>query len=434
MAKINVQDMIDNSVWNKFYTSVFFTIFLAVVFDGFDQAVYGTTLPLLMKELNLGPTASGLLASAGLWGAVAGALIFSVLSDKLGRRLLILTCVVFYTIFTGLCATVNSVYTFAIWRFLAGMGIAALTPIGTAILSEYSPKKWRRFISINGTLAMPVGLFAAPLIGIVVIPAFGWRAMYLIAFLGLLIIPLILKLPETMVLLTRKGQKSKIADILTKISPQYTPSADHEYEVNTIENVKLSLTCLFENGLAWNTILIWIMFFVNMFVGFAFQIWLPKLIIMMGYTLENALILTTLTFVGMFVGTAIASTVANKIGYKKTFIGCYVMTGIFMYTFTIKLNFTLFAILLFLYGVVNVMQCIIYAYTASNYPLSIRTTAMGAGATVTRLGSALSPILLGILIGGGMQPTSIFKMLVIPIAIGALAVCLTKKPKFDFQQ
>jgi AAHS family benzoate transporter-like MFS transporter len=429
MAKVNVQNIIDNGKMNKFYINVFVTIMLVVVFDGFDQAVYGVTLPSLMKEMNLGATASGLLASAGLWGAVAGALIFSILSDKFGRRALMVTCVVLYSLFTGLCATITSVYVFAAWRFFAGMGIAAVTPIGTAVLSEYSPKIWRRFITINGTLAMPVGLFAAPLLGIVVIPAFGWRSMYLIGLLGLLLIPLVLKLPETMVLLIKKAEKSKIASILTKVDPQFSPNPDDEYEVHTSENVKLSIKSLFAGGLALNTILIWVMFFVNMFVGYAFQIWLPKLITMMGYSLSNALILTTITYVGMFVGTAIASAVANKIGYKKTFIGCYVLTAIFMYSFTIKSNFTVFAILLFLYGTVNVMQCIIYAYTASNYPLSVRTTAMGAGATVTRLGSAISPILLGILIGGGMQPTGIFKMLVVPLAIGAIAVSLTRKAK-----
>lgn len=432
MRKINIHNVIDNSKMNKFFSFVWVMAFVALIFDGFDQAVYGVALPLLMKELHLSATVSGFLGSASLLGAVAGALIFGVLTDKLGRKTILITAVVLYSVFTGLCATISdNLYLFAAWRFMAGMGIGTVTPTITSMLSEYTPKRSRRSLLAMNGVAISVGMLVTPLLALVILPVVGWRTLFGLAFVGLLLIPLLLKMPETMLLTLKKGNKSEIASILTKADPSFIPQDDDVYEVNEEQKVKLSVGALFKDGLARNTILIWVMFFVNMFIISTFLVWLPKLVTMMGYSIKTALILSSTVYAGTILGTIVAGKFADKIGYKKTLMGAYALNGLFLLLMSLKSSPIVFGICLFFYGFTCIMQNMMYPFASANYPLSIRTTGMGVGASVTRFGGFLAPVIVGIFIAQGMTPVGVFRFLLIPIVVGIVASSLTRKPKFD---
>src|SRR5208282_2355664 len=128
------------------------------------------TLPTMMKELHMGAAVSGVLGSASLWGAIAGAILFGILTDKLGRRAVLLIAVSFFSVFTALCASIHTnIGLFAAFRFLAGMGIATMTPTTIAMVSEYTPRIKRRFLlTING-VGIGTGSLCGPLVGILVI-------------------------------------------------------------------------------------------------------------------------------------------------------------------------------------------------------------------------------------------------------------------------
>ena len=304
MAKVNVHRIIDNSKMNPYFSGIWIITFLALVVDGFDQAVYGAALPVLMKELSLSPTVSGLLGSASLWGSVLGALLLGYLTDKFGRKKTLIGCIVLFSLFTALCATVsNNIYIFALWRFFGGMGIAAITPVSNSLLSEYTPIKTRRFLLITNTIGITLGQMLTTLLAVWLIPILGWRGFFGVSILGLLLVPLVLKyIPETMVLLLKKKDKSEVVSILTKADPSFVPRPDDEYEMDEVQKVKVSIVELFKNGLARNTILIWVMFFVNMCLISTFLVWFPKIVTLMGYELKSALLLSTIYFLGQCLG------------------------------------------------------------------------------------------------------------------------------------
>jgi len=434
MRTVNVHAVIDNAPMNSFFWFVWLVTFLSMFLDGYDQQIFGTTLPTMMKDLHLGPTVMGILGSAALWGAIAGAILFGILTDKMGRRTVLVIAVFFFSVFTAACAWIHtSIGLFAAFRFLAGMGIATMTPTTVAMVSEYTPQAKRRFLLTTDGIGLSIGSFIGPLVGILVIPTLGWRAMFLIAFLGLIIIPFIFRLPETMVLNVKRGKKKTIAAILTKAEPKFVPQEDDEYVVRAAETVKLSPGALFRDGLAWNTIIIWIMFFVNMFVGAAFMVWIPKIINMMGYSLKNSLLLTSLFYSGVCLLTIPAGRMAARMGYKKTLAILYAVTCIFLVILSLRTNVVIFAICLFGFGFAGAIQNLTYPFASANYPLSVRATGAGMGASMTRFGGAVSPIIVGMLVGAGTTPVGIYRFLVIPMAIGFVAATLARRPKFDVQ-
>src|SRR5208283_5566363 len=98
MRKVNVHEIIDNAPMNNFFWFVWLVTFFSMFLDGYDQQIFGTTLPTMMKDLHLGPTVMGVLGSASLWGAIAGAILFGILTDKLGRRTVLVIAVAFFSI------------------------------------------------------------------------------------------------------------------------------------------------------------------------------------------------------------------------------------------------------------------------------------------------------------------------------------------------
>lgn len=191
MRKVNVSSVIDNSKFNGFFLSVLAIVVFAQLFDGYDTAIYGVSLPLMMKELKLNPTQAGLLASASQLGLFLGSIVMGMFADKAGRKAALIVGIAFYSIFTGWCGLSYGVMSFAIVRFLAGIGLAAMTPVSAAMLSEYSPKRWRSFMVGSNSIGMNFGQFLVTLTGIVLIGALGWRALYLIAFVPVLLILLV---------------------------------------------------------------------------------------------------------------------------------------------------------------------------------------------------------------------------------------------------
>jgi AAHS family benzoate transporter-like MFS transporter len=127
--QVDITKLIDNSRFNGFTLSVAVICFLAIVFDGLDVSLFGTLLPALMKDMNMGPAEAGLLASIGHVGAVGGAITFGVAADSIGRKKMMLIGITLFTVFTAACGLAQGFADFAIYRFIAGFGLAGIIPI-----------------------------------------------------------------------------------------------------------------------------------------------------------------------------------------------------------------------------------------------------------------------------------------------------------------
>ncbi len=94
---INVNDVIDHAKFKPFHFNVVAWCLLIILFDGYDLAINGVVLPLLMDEWGLSAVQAGMLASTALAGMMFGAMIFGSLADKIGRKKVIMICIVLFS-------------------------------------------------------------------------------------------------------------------------------------------------------------------------------------------------------------------------------------------------------------------------------------------------------------------------------------------------
>lgn len=174
---------------------------LIVVFDGYDLIVFGTTIPAVMEEPGWDLTASGagFIGSLAFLGMLVGAISAGTLADRLGRRRTILACTLWFSVFTALCAVAPNPDIFGGLRFVAGLGLGGLVPSANALTTEFVRARHRSAIATIMMSGVPIGGSAAALLGLWLLPEFGWRAMYAVAVLAVIVLlPLCLvMLPES---------------------------------------------------------------------------------------------------------------------------------------------------------------------------------------------------------------------------------------------
>ena len=161
---------------------------LLVVFDGYDLIVYGTVQSSLISETGWGlsKATAGTIGSMAFVGMMIGAIFAGRMADSWGRRRTILGCAIVFSIFTILCAFAPNAAVFGGLRLLAGIGLGGLVPSANALVAELVPAKWRSTIATLMMSGVPIGGSIAALVGIQLIPAFGWESMFLVAVLALL--------------------------------------------------------------------------------------------------------------------------------------------------------------------------------------------------------------------------------------------------------
>ena len=80
---VSVNAVIDQAKFKPFHLTIVLWCLFIVIFDGYDLAINGVTLPLLMQEWNMTAVQAGMLASTALAGMMFGAMLFGMLADKL---------------------------------------------------------------------------------------------------------------------------------------------------------------------------------------------------------------------------------------------------------------------------------------------------------------------------------------------------------------
>ncbi len=138
MNTVNVNEVIDKAKFTLFHFNVVFWCLLIILFDGYDLAINGVALPLLMQQWSLSAVQAGMLASTALAGMMFGAMMFGTLADKIGRKKVIMICVVLFSGFTFAGGFASNPTEFGILRFLAGLGIGGVMPNLVALTFEYA--------------------------------------------------------------------------------------------------------------------------------------------------------------------------------------------------------------------------------------------------------------------------------------------------------
>lgn len=423
---VNVNAVVDEAKFKPFHLKIVLWCVFVVIFDGYDLAINGVALPLLMQEWNMTAVQAGMLASTALAGMMFGAMLFGMLADKIGRKNVILICVTLFSGFTFWGGFASGPTEFGILRFIAGLGIGGVLPNLVALTSEYAPQKMRSTLVTTMFSGYAVGGIMAALLGAWFTPSFGWEIMFYIAGIPLLMLPILyLYLPESLTFLVKKQQNEKASKIVQQISPEQNVTASTQFVLNEVHAPDASIAALFKQGRSMSTLLFWCCFFMCLLMVYALGSWLPKLMMAAGYSLGNSLMFLMAMNIGAVVGTIGGGILADRFHLKPVIIGMFLLGAVSLVGLGFNSPQAVIYLLVAAAGASAIGSSILlYSFVAQYYPWAIRSTGIGCASAVGRVGAIVGPIIIGFLLGMELPHKMNFLAVAIPAIIGAISVAM----------
>jgi MFS transporter, AAHS family, benzoate transport protein len=422
-----IDDALANTPLNAFHITIMCWCSMLMLFDGYDLVIYGSILPQLMIDWKLSPVAAGIIGSSALFGMMVGALTFGGSSDRLGRRRVILICLMLFgaaVLANGFCE--NAVQ-FTICRFLTGIGLGAMVPNVVALMSEMSPRNHRNVMVTIVLSFYSVGGVIAALIGKALTPALGWQANFLIAGLQLLAFPILLRaLPESVSFLLARERYAEAGPILKRLAPSSQGSPESLASLTQAGSNRpapIRSMELFTHGRAVDTLLLWTAMAMCMLMVYGLSTWLPKMMAANGYSIVSGLTFLITLNVGALLGGLLSGWLADRYGGKATLILFFAAAAVSIALLGYRQNAVMLNLLLMCAGATTIgTLCIESAFAAEQYPSNIRSTGVGWATAAGRLGAIAGPPIGGYLLS---QNFSIrFSFLVFALA-GVVAVMAT---------
>src|ERR1700726_2612315 len=190
----------------------------ATFFDAFNALSLAFALPTLIRLWHISPQQSGLLISTSYIGQLAGALVFSALAEKVGRIRGTTAAIAIMSIMSFGCALAGNFSTLLACRLVQGIGIGGEMPVAATYINELSRAHGRGRFFLLYEMIFPLGLMATGQIGAWLVPAYGWRSIFLLGGIpGLLITFLVARLPESPRGLISKGRIREAEAIVEQI-------------------------------------------------------------------------------------------------------------------------------------------------------------------------------------------------------------------------
>jgi len=160
---------------------------LGWMLDSMDFMIYSMVLAYLMRDLGMTKPVAGLLSSIGQLAAAAGGLVFGVIADRFGRTRAMIGSITIYSLFTALCGFSQTITQLAALRVVVGFGLGGEFASGAALVSESWPAQHRgkALGVVHSSWAIGYGLAAAAT-GLL-LPRWGWRAVFFVGALPALV-------------------------------------------------------------------------------------------------------------------------------------------------------------------------------------------------------------------------------------------------------
>jgi AAHS family 4-hydroxybenzoate transporter-like MFS transporter len=436
-AVVDVNETIDRHPITAYQVGVLAMCMLVALLDGYDTQAIGYTAPAIAEALHLPREVFGPVFSAGLLGAALGALSFGPLADRFGRKRFMIAATIIFAVFSLLIVRVSSLPELLSYRFCAGLGLGGATPAFLALGGEFAPVSKRGvFVSI-AFAAFPFGGLIGALTSSYVIPNFGWQFIFYIGGAAPLLIAVVLAvwLPESLrFLMARNIRLDEVRSTLARIAPgeigpdvQLVASPEREREGVPVKH-------LFTEGRAAKTVLLWVAFFTCFMVLVTVTAWTPTVLRSVDFSISAGALIIGLNNAGSVCASVLSGFLVDRFGPYKTLVPGFILGGICLAAFgQATSSVAVLAVVSTLAGFfVGGTGTGLIALTAGLYPTTVRSTGIGWGMGMGRLGQVFGPLGTGLLVGGGVG--GVFYAAAVPCFIGALFVLLLKyahQPAFE---
>lgn len=406
---------------------------VGLVFDGYDLVVYGTLVPLFLRDpAQIGPVdaaTAGALGSYALIGVLVGALLAGSVADLVGRRRVMLTSYVWFSVGMAATAFTTTVGAFGVLRFLTGVGVGALVATTGALVAEFAPPGRKNLCTAIAYCGVPLGSLLAALLAILLLPLIGWRGMFLIGALPLVVVlPLALaKMPESPLWLASRGRIDEARAVAERTgvelpdltSPVTSPVASSASA--PVAAGRAGFAGLFRAPHLVPTLLFGFVSAAGLLLVYALNTWLPELMGRAGYSANGSLSFLLVLNGGAVLGALAASRISDRFGPRRVVAISFGLGALSIGLLTLELPIGLLLAFVAVVGLgTSGTQILIFGFASTHYPTPVRSAGVAWVAGFGRLGGIGGPLVGGMLVASGAELDSIFYLLAGLALLGGL--------------
>ncbi|MGE5722540.1 MAG: MFS transporter [Sphingomonadales bacterium] len=391
--------------------------------DGFDVVSISFSAPGIAHDWGVAQSTLGIVLSMGLLGMALGSVLVAPVADVIGRRPMIVACLVAMGAGMLLSATANDVYMLSLWRVVTGLGIGAMLASLNAVAAEFSNDKRRDFSVAVMSIGYPIGVVVGGTIAAWLLTVHDWRAVFVFGgIITAVFIPLVLLfLPESISFLMQKHPPNAL-DRINAILQRMGHSTIDALPPAPAPADRGSPTDIFRGKLLPVTLVLAAVYFLHILTFYYMQTWLPKIIVDIGFTQAQGTGVLVWANLGGVFGGAVLGWLAYHYGLKPLTILVTLGTAVVVALFgQVTADLTTLKIVVFAAGFFwNAAIIGFYALAARGFPTHARASGTGFMIGVGRGGSVLAPILAGFLFQAGFGR----ELVSLLMALGSLASAL----------
>ncbi len=374
--------------------------------DGFDVLSISFASPGIAREWGIERAALGVVLSMELIGMALGSILLGGIADRIGRRRMLLGCLVLMTLGMLMVADVHGLKALCLWRVVTGLGIGGMLAANNAVATEFANVRRRDLCVAIMAIGYPLGAVFGGRIVAELLKTSNWRVVFELGgvFTGAFLPIVYLWVPESVSWLCQArpaGALERLNLSLRRLG--YAPVEALPVPLPRIAS--RALVDLFRDGLALTTVLLSITYFLHVTTFYFIVKWVPKIVVDRGFAPSSAAEVLVWTNVGGATGGAVLGLLAQRMSLRLlitlVFIGSTLMVALFGRGSTDLAQLSLVCALAGFCTNAGIVGA--YALVARAFPTTLRASGTGFVIGVGRGGSVLAPIFAGLLFQVGFS-------------------------------
>jgi MFS transporter, putative metabolite:H+ symporter len=394
----------------------------ATFFDAFDALSIAQVLPVLVPLWKLTQPEIGFMISAGYVGQLLGALFFGWMAERYGRIPALVGAIAIFSVMSVACGFAWDYTSLLSFRTIQGFGLGGEVPIAAVYISEIVKAKGRgRFVLIYENI-FAIGVVLAGLVGSIIVPAYGWQALFFLGGLPIIVAIMLSKVvPESPRWLAGKGRFVEAEAAVAKIEratvdaglvlPPVVPTVEPEV-------IPASWRDIFSGIYLVRTLVVWTIWFGTYLIFYSLLIWLPTIYrTVFHLPLDVSLRYGLIANLCVLAGTIACALIVDVIGRRRLFTFALGGTALCLFALwflgandLIEVVALGSATLFF----VSASSLALYVYTPEIYPTRCRVVATALSTAWLRAASMVGPLFVGFTLSYGVS--------FVCLAFGAVAV------------
>jgi len=400
-------------------------------FDGFDQLMVAYALPVLIPLFHMDAGMVAWTIAIGGLGMLIGALAGGWFADRVGRLRVLRWSLVIYAVASLASAFTATLWVFLALRFVQGLGLGAEVPVAATYIGEITRAHRRGRFVLLYELIFPAGLVMSSIVAAWVVPTLGWRVLFALGALPIILVPLLRRIPESPRWLAARGRLDEAEAAMAEIEADVERTtgaplpAPQVAAAAPVELHRPRVAELFGGVYLRRTLMLAAAWLTAYFVNYGIASWLPTIYrTVFKLDVGTALVYSIATTVAGLVGCLVIALLIDNIGRRIAITGSLVCSSALLFLLAATGAGTATQVLLWSAGsavFIYAVNLALYVYTAELYPTRMRALGCSVGGAFGRLGIIVGPLVVGAIVGAGLSIAHVFAVMGAVALVGAIS-------------